>query len=537
MVEQPRLLVVDDEEAICEGCRRIFSRQGYEVVKSSNPQEGLARATSDEYSAILLDIKMPEMSGLEFLSRLRTAQRQTPVILMTGFPSIPTAVTAIGLGAAGYVTKPFTPEEITRAVHRYVPLNKDSRPAEGDVAVAQVDEREAGEDAATLQFWHEAWLHRTGEAVYRVGAVLPIARSMGGIELRLPSIGEVVYQGLPLAQVRTKDGTVRTIPAPITGVVEVVNEQLARQPELLLSDPCGAGWIAEVCATREDDDLKNCLVRRVLVLAGDETAAERQRGRVTAMGCEVVAFSGSLDDRNWDELSRLLAGHRYGVIVLDAASLGDEGPKFASRIHLTAPAAKTIVIASADCPWEASFRSQKIFYYAVEAVEDHELVDILDSAFRTPIVLRSKNARTAVHDEPIATISITNRRGSTVTLVAAPEVLRRGSGLGAEIRGLLYERLYPIQTVPGKASVSPRDVLNAAQKCKQVVVLLAKDAGRLPGVLIRDTGTEFVTITSDSSNVTTLMIQPTEDGQRIDRLDARTLSQLARHIVDVMATA
>lgn len=535
MVEQPRLLVVDDEEAICEGCRRIFSRQGYEVVKSSDPQEGLERATADEYSAILLDIKMPEMSGLEFLSRLRDAQRQTPVILMTGFPSIPTAVTAIGLGAAGYVTKPFTPEEITRAVHRYVPLNNEPQPAEESGPDAAAGDRNAG--AAPLQFWHEAWLQRTREAVYRVGAVLPVARSAGVAELRLPSIGEVVYQGLPLAQLRTQDGTVRTIPAPVTGVVEVVNEQLAKQPELLLSDPCGAGWIADVCATREDDDLKNCLVRRVLVLAGDETAAQRQRERVAAMGCEAAAFANPLDERNWDEMSRLLAGHRYGVIVVDAASLGNEGPNLASRIHLAAPAAKTIVIASADCPWEASFRSQKIFYYAVEAVEDHELVDILDSAFRTPVVLRSKNARTAVHDEPIATISITNRRGSTVTLIAAPEVLRRGTGLGAEIRGLLYERLYPIQTVPGKASVSPRDVLNAAQKSKQVVVLMAKDAGRLPGALVRDTGTEFVAITSETSNVTTLMIQPTEDGQRIDRLDARTLTQLARHIVDVMATA
>ena len=116
---QPRLLVVDDEEAICEGCRRILSRQGFAVDKTSDPREGLSRATTDDYAAILLDIKMPEMTGLDFLSALRSERQDIPVILMTGFPSVPTAVSAISLGAAGYVTKPFTPEEITQAVHRF----------------------------------------------------------------------------------------------------------------------------------------------------------------------------------------------------------------------------------------------------------------------------------------------------------------------------------------------------------------------------------------------------------------------------------
>ena len=62
---------------------------------------------------------MPEMSGLDFLSQLRSERQDIPVILMTGFPSVPTAVSAISLGAAGYVTKPFTPEEISQAVHRF----------------------------------------------------------------------------------------------------------------------------------------------------------------------------------------------------------------------------------------------------------------------------------------------------------------------------------------------------------------------------------------------------------------------------------
>ena len=97
VVAQPRLLVVDDEEAICEGCRRILTRQGFAVEKTSDPVEGLDRATNADYAAILLDIKMPAMTGLDFLSQLRSRRQDIPVILMTGFPSVPTAVSAISL--------------------------------------------------------------------------------------------------------------------------------------------------------------------------------------------------------------------------------------------------------------------------------------------------------------------------------------------------------------------------------------------------------------------------------------------------------
>ena len=94
MLTEPTLLVVDDEDAICEGCRRIFSRQGFDVRKCNDASEGLNLATSGDYTAILLDIKMPEMDGLHFLEALRKEKPGVPVVLMTGYPSIPNATSA-----------------------------------------------------------------------------------------------------------------------------------------------------------------------------------------------------------------------------------------------------------------------------------------------------------------------------------------------------------------------------------------------------------------------------------------------------------
>src|SRR3974390_3058874 len=118
MSDALKLLVVDDEEVICEGCRRIFNRQGFEVEKCSDACQGLSLAKQNNYSAILLDIKMPTMDGIAFLESLRQQKADVPVVLMTGYPSIPNAASAIRLGASDYVTKPFTPEEISQAVHR-----------------------------------------------------------------------------------------------------------------------------------------------------------------------------------------------------------------------------------------------------------------------------------------------------------------------------------------------------------------------------------------------------------------------------------
>ena len=147
------------------------TRQGFAVEKTSDPVEGLARATNADYAAILLDIKMPAMTGLDFLSQLRSRRQDIPVILMTGFPSVPTAVSAISLGAAGYVTKPFTPEEITQAVHRFAVQASDGRWG-GIGGRCGAGRRVCRLRALPTSFWHESWLREKADAEYRTGAVL-----------------------------------------------------------------------------------------------------------------------------------------------------------------------------------------------------------------------------------------------------------------------------------------------------------------------------------------------------------------------------
>ena len=122
MFDTPTLLIVDEDSGICRMCRRILKQAGFRVHVSRDARIGLGRAIAEDYSAILLDIEMPEMDGFQFLEQLHKEKPDLPVMVMTGYPSIRTAASAVRLGASDYMTKPFTPEQITQSVRRMLAL-------------------------------------------------------------------------------------------------------------------------------------------------------------------------------------------------------------------------------------------------------------------------------------------------------------------------------------------------------------------------------------------------------------------------------
>jgi CheY-like chemotaxis protein/glycine cleavage system H lipoate-binding protein len=520
MSNGPTLLVVDDEEAICEGCNRIFSRQGFGVQKCNDANQGLNLAMRGDYAAILLDVKMPEMDGLQFLESLRREKPIVPVVLMTGYPSVPNAASAVRLGASDYVTKPFTPEEISGAVRRL--LHASQNPA----AVAAAPEAPA--PGTPVRFYRNVWFQANHEGSVHAGAL--VGRPGGGkIEsVRLPRIGEVVYQGLPLAAVTVAGKAPQLIPSPVSGVVAFVNDSLAGDPSPLLSDPCGKGWIACICPTRLEGELDKCRVRNVLLMSCDRAAAEKQAAGLKAVGCDVRV----LGDPN--SLAAAQKGFDANVLLFDAETFGTKGPGVAGDIIAENPSLKIVVVGSADSILETAYRIRRIYYYAIEPFADNEIIDILAGAFAPPPA--SSLGSQAEFAQSLGEIAITNRHGTNVRLIAAPGLLRRERGLGLLLRHKLLQERFPLTSSSNETPITPMNLLNAAAHCDRVIVLLPQPHGRLPGSMTRDTKAEYIALVgAGADKVTTFLVEPSDLSKYPLAFEPDVVEALADNLIREMA--
>jgi DNA-binding response OmpR family regulator len=471
---------------------------------------------------------MPEMDGIQFLEELRKKKPDVPVMIMTGYPSIPNAAAAVRLGASDYVTKPFSPEQITQSVRRMLARYADGQaPPETVAEDVEAPVLRAGD----FSFLDESWIQAELDGSASVGAVLKRPRDKAVQAVRLPQVGEAVYQGLPLAGVTFTDGSLVVVPSPISGVVVAVNELLTKEPSVLLSDPCGNGWIACICTTRLEEEIGHCKPRRVILVNACEVSARDQTEQLRLLGCQVYVA------KNWKDLEPAVQDPSYGLLVLDASSVGGDGPGLVGRAKAAAPSLRIVVVASDASQWEAAYREQGIFYYAVEPFADREIVEIVDAAFRPQPSPRRPAGHRKDLSEPVHGIRVINRNGHKVQLLAAPGLLRRNGGLGWEIRQKLTEQAFPIVMIPGDTEVTSATVLAAAGAYDRVMVLLAQDTGRLPGSLMRDTKAEYVSASRENAGrVTTLVVQPQPASGDLLGFDERTTLALAEHIVQEMAS-
>ena len=124
-----RILVVDDEPAVRESLRRALQLEGYDVELAADGQEALERVGADGIDALLLDVSMPRLDGLEACHRLRRAGNTLPVLMLTARDEVEDRVAGLDAGADDYVVKPFALEELLarlRALLRRVTPHEES---------------------------------------------------------------------------------------------------------------------------------------------------------------------------------------------------------------------------------------------------------------------------------------------------------------------------------------------------------------------------------------------------------------------------
>ncbi|MFN9457266.1 MAG: sigma-54-dependent transcriptional regulator, partial [Acidobacteriota bacterium] len=122
-----RILIIDDEEDIRESLEKLLTLEGYTVEMAPLANAGLRRMEQSTYDLVLLDLMMPDKSGMEVLAEVRQRDRTTPIFLITAYGSIDVAVQALKSGANDYFSKPWDNEKLLLEIERQIAKNQLER--------------------------------------------------------------------------------------------------------------------------------------------------------------------------------------------------------------------------------------------------------------------------------------------------------------------------------------------------------------------------------------------------------------------------
>jgi len=128
---KPRVLIVDDEDAVRSSLKMIFEYAGYDVLLAANGPVGMKLAEQEAPDLVFLDIKMPQMDGLEVLKQLKERDGSTPVVILSGHGTVKAAVEAVKLGAFDFIEKPPESERILIAARNALASGGSSRRTAG----------------------------------------------------------------------------------------------------------------------------------------------------------------------------------------------------------------------------------------------------------------------------------------------------------------------------------------------------------------------------------------------------------------------
>lgn len=138
-MKKPRILIVDDERDMLGTCARILGSETAEIHTEDRSPVAARRIAAERFDVLIADLSMPEMDGMALLERVRSESPGTVVLMLTGFPTVETAVESVRKGAFDYITKPFTPDQLRVAVsralmHRQLREEHDVLKQEGDLS-------------------------------------------------------------------------------------------------------------------------------------------------------------------------------------------------------------------------------------------------------------------------------------------------------------------------------------------------------------------------------------------------------------------
>lgn len=117
-MQKKRVLVIDDERIVLDSITKVLKEDNFEVDVTLSGRQGLEWAIAKDYDIVLTDLRMPDIGGMRVLRDVKRAKPALPVVMITGFGNVKSAVQAMKLGAAEYLEKPFAPDDLVKVIQK-----------------------------------------------------------------------------------------------------------------------------------------------------------------------------------------------------------------------------------------------------------------------------------------------------------------------------------------------------------------------------------------------------------------------------------
>jgi len=127
MTEQARILVIDDEESIRKSLAAVLEEKGYLVDTAENGKEAVEKSKTSLYNLALIDIRLPDMDGVQLLTAIKETIPKTVKIIITGYPSLENAIEAVNKGADAYIIKPFDMNKLLDMIKEHLKKQEEAR--------------------------------------------------------------------------------------------------------------------------------------------------------------------------------------------------------------------------------------------------------------------------------------------------------------------------------------------------------------------------------------------------------------------------
>ncbi len=257
MIYRANILVVDDDVAVGKSIAGVLGKEGYTVDIAGSGEVALEKVRKNKYAIALVDLMMPGMNGIDVLKEIKQENPNITIIMITGYPSVKTAVESIKLSAFDYIPKPFTPDELRNLVARAL----ERRLAYEEIAskTGIIEESLVGISIPRGIYCipGNSWVRPETGGV-RVGMHHELSRSIKGIfSIEFPAKNEIKYQGEILLKILDFQKQPFRLWTPVSGKILQLHEELSADYSKLIHDPYNEGWLVIMEPTQWEEEVKN----------------------------------------------------------------------------------------------------------------------------------------------------------------------------------------------------------------------------------------------------------------------------------------